>query len=84
MPSLFEKASPNTTFAVFLATLGAAVMGPATTSHLVGGRLRFPLDIVSVPLVALAIDRGLASLSALRERTRSRARPMNRAREEVE
>ncbi len=59
------------TLAIFLGVFAVVIMAPATTSHLVGGRLRFPLDVVSIPLVALAIDRGLSSLLGRWERART-------------
>ncbi|MEE2678092.1 MAG: hypothetical protein VX546_05890 [Myxococcota bacterium] len=36
---------------VFLASLFVGIMVPAATSHLVEGRLRFPLDLVFLPVV---------------------------------
>ncbi len=47
--------------AIFLLLSAAAVMLPAATSHLVGGRLRFPLELFMLP-VAVA---GAASIARL-------------------
>jgi hypothetical protein len=39
--------------AVFLAATAGMVMIPAAASHFVGGRLRLPIDLLSIPLVAV-------------------------------
>ena len=55
------RQQPNVAF--FLLIVFVAVMAPATTSHWVGGRLRFPLDLLFMPVVA-------AFLSSLVARSR--------------
>ena len=42
--------------ALFLLATFVAVMLPATTSHWVGGRLRLPLDLLFMPVVAVFLD----------------------------
>jgi hypothetical protein len=49
--------------ALFLGLAFALVMLPATTSHLPGSRLRFPVDLFFLPLVASAWGRGLSQLA---------------------
>lgn len=53
--------------AVFLALVAALVMGPATNAHLVGARLRYPVDLLALPVV-------VAAGAALATRLRARAR----------
>lgn len=48
--ALLFRSAPHE--AAFLALVFIGVMLPAATSHLVGGRLRFPLDLLFLPLVA--------------------------------
>jgi len=59
------RQQPNV--ALFLLIAFVAVMAPATTSHWVGARLRFPLDLLFMPVVA-------AFLSSLVARARRTAR----------
>jgi hypothetical protein len=42
--------------ACFGVLCGLVVMLPAGTSHLVGARLRFPMDLLAMPMVLLSID----------------------------
>jgi hypothetical protein len=44
------RQQPNVAF--FLLISFVAVMAPATTSHWIGARLRFPLDLLFMPVVA--------------------------------
>jgi hypothetical protein len=52
--ALLARRQPRS--ALFLVGCFAAVMLPATTSHWVGGRLRFPLDLLFMPAAALFFD----------------------------
>ena len=50
---------------MFWLAVGALILGPAATSHLVMDRLRLPLDLLAIPCAALALDRGLSWASRL-------------------
>jgi hypothetical protein len=51
--ALLLRSTPHE--AAFLALVFISVMLPAATSHLVEGRLRFPLDLLFLPVVAAAL-----------------------------
>ena len=54
--------------AAFLALAFLGVMLPAATSHLVEGRLRFPLDMIFLPVVVALAGRAPRALRRLRPR----------------
>jgi hypothetical protein len=54
--------------ALFMSAVFIAVMGPATTSHWVGDRLRFPLDLLFIPLAVVFIDWGCVTIGHAAER----------------
>jgi len=58
---LFALARSEPGLALFLALAFLLVMLPATTSHLAGSRLRFPLDLLFLPVVASLLARGRAA-----------------------
>ena len=50
---------------LFLVLVFLAVMFPASLSHWVGARLRFPLDLLYMPFTAIFVDKVITSRSEL-------------------
>lgn len=57
--------------ALFLMGAGAAVMLPAATAHLVGGRLRLPVELLFLPVAVAALDSASGAIRRLRRASAS-------------